>query len=147
MSRNTNGMLKTLTSGTIGPSGPSETRAIWIAPTWVCSIIDFSSPSTLPGNIWNVMRPLVAVVEPLAHVLDRHHGGVARRVHVGGLEDHLVLCLNGPWDGERGGQRQQRRGRRAMFMICLLGVDGVAVAVRETRHQSNGPVRTNTPPW
>ena len=53
-------MLKTLTSGTTGPTGPSDVRRIWIAPTWVCSIISFSPPSTLPGNIWNLMRPLVA---------------------------------------------------------------------------------------
>ncbi len=60
MSRNTNGMLKTFTSGTTGPIGPSEVRSTWIAPTWVCSIISFSPPSTLLGNIWNLMRPLVA---------------------------------------------------------------------------------------
>ena len=58
--RKTNGMLNTFTSGTTGPTGPSEVRRIWIAPTWVCSIISFSPPSTLPGNIWNLMRPLVA---------------------------------------------------------------------------------------
>ena len=58
--RNTNGMLNTLTSGTTGPIGPSEVRRIWIAPTWVCSIISFSPPSTPPGNIWSLRRPLVA---------------------------------------------------------------------------------------
>ena len=49
-----------LTSGTTLPTGPSEVRRIWIAPNWVCSIMVFSSPSTPPGNIWNLMRPLVA---------------------------------------------------------------------------------------
>ena len=53
-------MLKTLTSGTTGPIAPSEMRAIWIAPTWVCSIISFSPPSCIAGNIWSLMRPLVA---------------------------------------------------------------------------------------
>ena len=60
-SRNTNGMLKTLTSGTTEPTGPSEMRAIWIAPTWACSIISFSPPSTMFGNICSLSRPLVAL--------------------------------------------------------------------------------------
>ncbi len=59
-SRKTNGMLNTFTSGTTGPTGPSDVRSSWIAPTCVCSIISFSAPSTLPGNIWNLMRPFVA---------------------------------------------------------------------------------------
>ena len=58
--RKTNGMLKTLTSGTTGPTGPSEVRRMSIAPTCVCSIISFSPPSTPPGNIFSLMRPLVA---------------------------------------------------------------------------------------
>ena len=36
-------------------------RAIWIAPTWACSIISFSPPSGIDGYIWIEMRPLVAV--------------------------------------------------------------------------------------
>ena len=58
--RNTKGMLKTLTSGTTGPAGPSEVRRIWMALTWVCSIIVFSEPSTLFGNICILYLPLVA---------------------------------------------------------------------------------------
>ena len=60
MSRNTKGMLNTSTSGTTGPMTPSEMRAIWIAPSWVCSTASFSWPSTAPGNICTLMRPLVA---------------------------------------------------------------------------------------
>ncbi len=59
-SRKTKGMLKTLTVGTTGPSTPSEMRAIWIAPTCVCSTISFSAPSTPPGNICSLYLPLVA---------------------------------------------------------------------------------------
>ena len=59
-SLNTNGMLKTLSSSTIGPIGPTEMRAICSAPTCACSIISFSPPSCIDGNIWIVMRPLVA---------------------------------------------------------------------------------------
>jgi hypothetical protein len=55
-SRKTKGMLNTLTSGTTGPIGPSEMRAIWIAPICACSIISFSLPSTPPGNICSLMR-------------------------------------------------------------------------------------------
>ncbi|MCY1539443.1 hypothetical protein D9M68_750300 [compost metagenome] len=60
MSRNTKGMLNTSTSGTTGPITPSEMRASWIAPSWACSTASFSWPSTAPGNICTLMRPLVA---------------------------------------------------------------------------------------
>ncbi len=59
-SRNRNGRLNTLTSGTTGPIGPSEMRAICSAPICACSIISFSLPSTPPGNIWILYLPLVA---------------------------------------------------------------------------------------
>ena len=53
-------MLKMFTSGTTEPTGPSDVRRIWIAPTWACSIISFSPPSTLLGNICSLYLPLVA---------------------------------------------------------------------------------------
>jgi len=53
-------MLKTFSSSTIGPIGPTEMRAICSAPTCACSIISFSPPSCIDGNIWIDRRPLVA---------------------------------------------------------------------------------------
>ena len=61
LSRNMNGRLKTLSSGTSGPMGPTLMRAICSAPTCACSIISFSPPSCIDGYIWMLMRPLVAV--------------------------------------------------------------------------------------
>ena len=60
LSRNMKGRLKTLSSGTIGPIGPTLMRAICRAPTWACSIISFSPPSCIEGYIWMLMRPWVA---------------------------------------------------------------------------------------
>ena len=54
-----NGRLKTLSSSTIGPIGPTEMRAICSAPTCACSIISFSPPSCMAGNIWIESRPFV----------------------------------------------------------------------------------------
>ncbi len=53
-------MLTTLMSSTIGPIDPTLTRSIWIAPIWVCSMVSFSPPSCMDGNIWTESRPLVA---------------------------------------------------------------------------------------
>ena len=60
-SRKTNGRLKTFSSSTMVPTGPTLTREIWSAPTWVCSSISFSPPSCIEGYIWMLMRPLLAV--------------------------------------------------------------------------------------
>ena len=54
------GRLKTLSSGTSGPIGPTLMRAMASAPTWACSIISFSPPSCIDGYIWIDSRPLVA---------------------------------------------------------------------------------------
>ena len=59
-SLNTNGMLKTLNSSTIVPIGPTEMRAICSAPTCACSVISFSPPSCIDGNICSLYLPLVA---------------------------------------------------------------------------------------
>ena len=53
-------MLTTLISSTIGPMEPALTRSIWIAPICVCSMVSFSPPSCIEGNIWTESRPLVA---------------------------------------------------------------------------------------
>ena len=53
-------MLNTFTSGTTVRTGPSDVRRILMAPTCVCSIISFSPPSTPPGKVWILRRPLVA---------------------------------------------------------------------------------------
>src|SRR6266478_3989720 len=58
--RNRNGRLKTLRSSITGPSAPTLTRAIWMAPTWACSIASFSPPSCIAANICTLNRPLVA---------------------------------------------------------------------------------------
>ena len=55
-----NGRLNTLSSGTIGPIGPTLMRAMASAPTCACSIISFSPPSCIDGYIWMLSRPLVA---------------------------------------------------------------------------------------
>jgi hypothetical protein len=69
-SRKMNGMLKTFSSSTTGPSAPTEMRAICSAPTCACSIISFSPPSCIEGYIWMLMRPFVAASELLAHAHD-----------------------------------------------------------------------------
>jgi hypothetical protein len=86
MLRNTKGMLKTLTSGTTGPTGPSEVRRIWIAPTWVCSIISFSLAQHAAGEHLELDAALGGGLQLLAHALHRRHGGVTGGVGVGGLE-------------------------------------------------------------
>ena len=60
VSRNMNGRLNTFISGTIWPIGPTLMRAMASAPTWACSIISFSPPSCIEGNIWMLRRPWVA---------------------------------------------------------------------------------------
>ncbi len=90
-SRNTNGRLKTLNSGTSGPIGPTEMRAICSAPTWACSIISFSPPSCIDGNIWIERRPLVAASSFLPMRLDGGDRRIAGRMHVGGLQDDFGL--------------------------------------------------------
>ena len=54
------GRLKTLSSGTIGPMGPTLMRAMASAPTCACSIISFSPPSCMEGYICTLRRPLLA---------------------------------------------------------------------------------------
>ena len=55
-----NGRLKTLSSGTSGPIGPTLMRAMASAPTCACSIISFSPPSCIDGYICTLSRPPVA---------------------------------------------------------------------------------------
>jgi hypothetical protein len=59
-SLNTKGMLKTFSSSTMVPIGPTEMRAIWSAPTCACSVISFSPPSCIDGYICTLYLPLVA---------------------------------------------------------------------------------------
>ena len=44
----------------VSAAPPTEMRAICSAPTWACSIISFSPPSCIAGNICTDRRPPVA---------------------------------------------------------------------------------------
>ena len=152
--RNRNGIVGTCVSGQIAFIGLMLTRVMSSAPILTWSMVSFSLPSAPLVEDLDLVLAAAALLEQFAHVLDGDHG----RVVVGVVD--VGRTEFGGLGGERHAREQCGNGHRTgvgdaeAFMECLLWWDGglsreavSELCSRQRDGYSNGPVRTNAPPW